>query len=1000
MIRKIISILLVLMLLISSAGIAALAENDEIMIPEVGEVIEGFKVFDVQPLGIRGITMVYMEHEKTGAKLVYGACDDLERGFSVAFRTPAINDTGMPHVFEHSCLSGSEKYPDPSLFFSMINQTYVTFLNALTYPTVTVYPVASLSEEQLAANIDYNLNGVFKPLVLTDERAMMREAYRYELTDKDADITLNGTVYSEMKGAYTLAHASQYNTMKMLYPGSYTVNASGGDPDVIPQMTQQDLIDFHSRNYHPSNALFTLHGKIDLKRFLKQIDEFISQYDRREICIEDTNYAPATGYREQISKFPVTADSAAMTAAYYAFALPDATVEEAQLLSVACTLLTMDGNPIGDLAKERMPGVAVSVSLESFCPSQTILFSSQTLTEEQIPVFKSVIEDGIAMALKDGLNRDRLKALCKTMDYNSFDVTQTTQFGQGFVNNVPSLWGNSGDLYEYARIQNVALNLSSLVENGLVDEAFVKYLSAPENCVLSATVPERGALETKNAELDKSLKDMKAAMSDEEIEALVAKTADFAAWTDENAKNSMIDQMKAVSVHELPEELKSYTAEDATVDGMRTVTSTINSDEILDIKLVFDASTVPADELFRYSLATLLLKAMPTKNYTVEQLTDAVIDCMYTPSIMATTLSYNNDESYKPIMSASWRTTRSDLQKSFEIIKEVLFNTDWSDIAELRNNINQSTALDKIMVEAMPEQLGNIIAEAYMTDGGSYAYHIGGFDFMRYCTSLLQMTDEELLVETAKIQDTLSYVLNKNGFVFTCVGTDEGISEAKALGVELYGSLDNAEHELVNYTESFPQLEKPMALTINGDMQYNYMALNLRDCGIEKNNKLSVVSNVVESKLLFPNLRFVGGAYGAECGYRYPFIIVSSYRDPNLASTYDYYHKLGEELRALELTQDDIDGFITPFFSKIATSFSEVNGAKCAVSDVLTGKDTFAECQQLMHEIKQVTPEDIKELASVFDLFAEQGRMLTIGGAAAIEENRDMFEEINTYYVE
>lgn len=209
----------------------------EVSLSAVGDKLCGFRVTQIVRYEQYDVDCIHMEHEKTGAQLIYIPCEDTERSFTVSFRTPAENDKGIPHVYEHSTLGGSEKYPDPSLFFSMINQTYNTHLNAVTYISNTNFDSASLSEEQLLAFADYTLAGLYHPMIMTDERAMMHEAYRYELVDEDSPITLTGTVYSEMQ-AHTspILLANQYSK-KQVYPGSRFAAFNGGDPDFIPEMT-------------------------------------------------------------------------------------------------------------------------------------------------------------------------------------------------------------------------------------------------------------------------------------------------------------------------------------------------------------------------------------------------------------------------------------------------------------------------------------------------------------------------------------------------------------------------------------------------------------------------------------------------------------------------------------------------------------------------------------------------------------------------------------------
>lgn len=248
---------LMLMLLAALSALTAAAEGS---LPDVGEIISGFKVTQLYALDALGGTVVHMEHEKTGAQLIYLANEDVNRTFSIGFRTKYDNDKGVPHVFEHACLSGSEKYPTVAVFRddeSDLQHVHERNNGDGLHDLSGKQPVG----RQLYVYADYVLSGVLHPLVVSDERSMMREAYRYELTDRDAQITLSGTVYSEMLGALSMNQRHLYELYKLMYPGSYTSTNTGGDPDVIPTMTQADLQAFHSTYYQPSNALIVLTGR-------------------------------------------------------------------------------------------------------------------------------------------------------------------------------------------------------------------------------------------------------------------------------------------------------------------------------------------------------------------------------------------------------------------------------------------------------------------------------------------------------------------------------------------------------------------------------------------------------------------------------------------------------------------------------------------------------------------------------------------------------------------
>ena len=243
--KKFLALLLTAALVAALPGAAASAETapaaedaettppaettESAALPSIGDTLHGFTVTEIRDFPLMDAEIVQFVHDRTGAELYYIANDDNNRLFDLTFFTRAYDNTGLPHVFEHSTLDGSEKYPSKSLFFNLSYQTYQTFMNAMTYPLMTTYPVASLSEEQLLRLADYYTDSCLNPMIMTDESIYREEAWRYRLMDKDADLTIEGTVYSEMQGAIEVHSMALNNFMNTIFPGSFIGNDSGHD---------------------------------------------------------------------------------------------------------------------------------------------------------------------------------------------------------------------------------------------------------------------------------------------------------------------------------------------------------------------------------------------------------------------------------------------------------------------------------------------------------------------------------------------------------------------------------------------------------------------------------------------------------------------------------------------------------------------------------------------------------------------------------------------------
>ena len=264
-------------------------------LPAVGDVVEGFEVKEIRPFDTIGADLVLFEHQKTGAKLLYIANEDTNRAFQLTFPTRPIDNTGLPHVFEHSTLSGSAKYPSTDLWMNLSFQTYQTYMNAYTMDAMTSYPIASLSEAQLLALADFYTDCCLHPLIKEREDIYRTEAWRYEMEDMDSPLTLNGTVYSEMTGATTLQRSAMNNANQVTFPGAALTFDYGGKPEAIPEMTWDALKEYHDIYYHPSNCIAYLYGSFeDYTVFLKLLDEAFIPYEKKEFSFTDSGYTRIT----------------------------------------------------------------------------------------------------------------------------------------------------------------------------------------------------------------------------------------------------------------------------------------------------------------------------------------------------------------------------------------------------------------------------------------------------------------------------------------------------------------------------------------------------------------------------------------------------------------------------------------------------------------------------------------------------------------------------------
>ena len=388
--RKLLSLLLALCL--AAGCLPALAED-------AGENLYGFTVVEKRDFPMLGAELTLMEHERTGAQLIYIANDDVNRVFDLTFFTDAIDNTGLPHVFEHATLGGSEKYPSKSLFFNLSYQTYNTFMNAMTGNRTTTYPVASLSEAQLLKYADYYTDSCLHPMIMEDESIYREEAWRYRLNDADSPLTIEGTVYSEMLGAMDLQRAAVYNALRAVFPGSTIGNVSGGDPAFIPDMTWDSLRSYHDLYYHPSNCVAYLYGDFeDYTAFLKLLDEAFAPYERKEFTHTDEGYTPIT--EPVVTSVPFATEASTNpengASVLYTFAVNGADEEQIFLLDTLTDLLGADASVLRQQVKDTLPTATFSSYIDLDGPAPIIVFRADNVAEDAGTAFQALVDGVLA----------------------------------------------------------------------------------------------------------------------------------------------------------------------------------------------------------------------------------------------------------------------------------------------------------------------------------------------------------------------------------------------------------------------------------------------------------------------------------------------------------------------------------------------------------------------------------------------------------------------------
>jgi len=973
-------------------------------LPQIGEVISGFKTIEIKDMELINSKTVLFEHEKTGAKLLFIQSKNIDRSFSIAFKTPAVDDTGANHILEHISVSGSEKYPMNDVIFTIINQTYSTYANAFTYPTFTEYPVSSMSEEQLLKLTDVYLDCVYNPLIYTDKNIFLREAWRYEMADADSPLTISGIVYNEMKGALgNISSAAQCNVLDVLFPNSMQSNIYGGDPEKIPDLTYEQIIDTHKTYYHPSNSLMILYGNLDYSKFLKLInDNYLSKFDKKDIEIDYGIVTAPQEKTERTFKFPVTSTSNTVNASQidYAFALSDVSEEDLTGLSIITSILNQDTSPLKQAFMKKNIGGNLYVSLDSSIPQPVLTFSAQNANENKAKEFKALVDECIADLVKNGYDKELVDATISSVLISNSAVTEQQNLGINLSAQISLMWANYDNLYYLNNIIQNIKNISKKINNNYMENLTARYILNNNHAALVTTIPEAGLAEKQSEQQHQRLADLKASMSVQEIEKIVSDTAAYNEW---NSRKRDLEEQKVqkdlqvVKVSDLPVEVKKYEiSETKYSDGIRILSAAADVGETGLTALVLDTSAVLADKLHYLMLYSSLLGKLDTKLYTKEQLTTKVMRYLNGASVSLTTLPEKGDRNkFTPLMTASWLGLVSEYEEQLDLVKEIFLNTKFSDTDTILSVVKQQIASMKNQFINNPLNLLLFRNLALANNCINYTNYITGLDYYNFLVQLEQTLQTDPGAVLAELDSLHKLVVNRTNMIAMFSGNKDSIKKYEKAIKAFINELPAKEITAQDYSK-LPKPAQREAIILDTSVQYNMISAAYEDMGTEYNGKYIPIGAVINDNYITPKIRFGYGAYSGLVQTNNIAFMIASYRDPNIKETFDVYKGLPEFVRNIEITQEELDRYILKAFSSCTATSGELRGASNALNNYLMG-ETWEDQLKLLNEIKSTTVQDIKESVAMFENLLKNGACSTIGSADKINANKELYDSIITF---
>ncbi|MBQ3696957.1 MAG: insulinase family protein [Spirochaetales bacterium] len=997
MTKKIMALLLAALLLCSSLFAQSIIEvkhEDESGLPAVGTVINGFEVKEISDFDMLGAKVVRFEHIKTGATVLYVANEDTNRFFDIGFRTPTEQDTGIPHVFEHSTLDGSRKFPSKELWFNLSFQTYNTYMNASTYPFMTIYPVSSLSEDQLLTLADFYTDSVFNPMVLEDKSIFDEEAWRYVLKTPDDALTIAGTVYSEMLGATTRTRKANKNFQGEIFPGSYIANDSGGNPDVIPEMTWEDIKEYHGKYYHPSNSLSILYGKLDRwEDYLGMLDSYFSAYDKKVFDLTDPGYKPITAPVTAEYEYPVEAGSDTSNAAtiYYGFVCKDADQDTMNKLDLMTTLAGDNSSVLMENLKTALPYGSFGVGIDFSGPELIVEFSADNVNAEDAEVFKSIVDSSMAQIASEGFDPVAVDSIVAAFKLDILLSVESKSVGVDMMPNIQYYWAGTGLTYGYMDFIDSIDNFQAWNDDGSFKDVIRSYILENPRNALVTTKAVAGLKEEKDAALAEHLAQVKASMSADEIAAIVNATNNPETSNADTA--AMVRQIQVVSVETLPEEARIYDVQDQTgSDGIRRIWAEADVSDVGYAGILLDASGLRQDQILFFKLWTSVLGELDTERHTRAELSSLMNRYLYNGTIKTSLIEDEITKEMTPRLRAGFIAMDEDMPAAFDLIHELLFENifDVSRLSEIVSRLKNSLK-QTINTSSYNALIYRALSTA--SELNAYASYINYLDFYSFLEAVEATLETNPDVIVAYLEEIEAYFNNSTNGIILFGGNEESYANYLKSADAFMASLDRRPIEKQVY--DLPVADTSEAMIVDTNINYNVIFASSETLGYEEaTGDMDAVATLIDDMYLMPQLRDQRGSYGAYLYMTDDGIYAFTYRDPNIAESYEVMDGLADFVANISIDQETLDGYILSSYSGYAQSAGELTGASNAVLNAV-GHEDQNKIFDYMRQLKSIKAETFSETyAPLFQALVDNYNYYTSGSASAIAEVAGAFNAV------
>lgn len=951
-----------------------------------------------------------LKHKKSGARVLLMENDDENKVFTIGFRTPPSDSTGVPHIMEHSVLCGSRDFPVKDPFVELVKGSLNTFLNAMTYPDKTVYPVASCNDKDFQNLMHVYMDAVFYPNIYQHDEIFRQEGWSYKLDEPDGKLEYNGVVYNEMKGAFSSPEGVLDRViLNSLFPDTSYAYESGGDPEEIPNLTYEQFLDFHRKYYHPSNSYIYLYGDMDMEEKLKWLDEnYLCEFDAAEVDSEICFQKPFDKMIEVEKTYSISSEETEEENTYLSYnkviatSLDEKLYQAFQILDYA--LLSAPGAPLKKALMDAGIGKDIMGSYDNGIYQPIFSIIAKNVEPQQKEQFVQVIEDTLRKIVEDGIDR---KALEAGINYHEF------RFREADFGNYPKGLMYGLDLFDswlydekkpFIHMQAIPTFafLKEQIGTRYFEDLIQKWILDNPHGSMVIVKPERGRTARMDRELDEKLQTYKAGLSPDEVEKLARDTAELIVYQESEDAREDMEKIPVLGREDISREIAPICNEERVCGGIPMVYHNVETNGIGYVTLLFDLSGVPEEKLPYVGMLQAVLGIIDTTHYEYGELFNEIN--VHTGGIGTSLELYPDvtkvkEKEFRATFEMKGKALYPKMDVLFKMMREILTESKLEDEKRLKEILSMLKSRLQMSFLSSGHTTAALRALSYSSPLSKFKDDTDGIGYYEAVKEIEEHFEEKKEELIANLKELAARIFRADNLMISYTAAPEGLDavekEMETFKNGLFERTDGDEQEnrcilhCVKRNEGFKTSSK---------VQYVARTGNFIDGGAAYSGALHILKVILSYDYLWQNIRVKGGAYGCMCNFnRIGEGYLISYRDPNLEKTIDVYEKVTEYLRNFEADDRDMNKYIIGTISNIDRPMNPAAKGTRSMN-LYMNHVTEEMIRKEREEILNAGQEEIRALADVVAAMLAADQLCVIGSEEKIEEQKALFGEVRTLF--